>query len=201
MSSSDLIEKFLSAQAAGWIRQLRARHPLPPLAPSSPWNLDLQREISSAEPESLMDGSDLVDSSMAAAFKSGLLLWNDSLEPSHVLSQGIDTPTGSYWHGIMHRREPDFGNSKYWFHRVGNHPAFETLGDSVTELLTSMKGGSGSLWLKEIRDKGWDSFRFVDRCEQAVLGRETKEVTALLERVQLLEIENLFAWTLSRAVR
>jgi hypothetical protein len=201
MSSSDLIEKLLSAQAAGWIKQLRARNPLPPLAPSSPWNLELQREISGVEPESLIDGSDLVDSSMAAALKSGLLLWNDSLEPSHVLSQGIETPTGSYWHGIMHRREPDFGNSKYWFHRVGNHPAFGMLGDSVTELLTSMEGDFESVWFKEIRANGWDPFRFVDRCEQAVLGREKNQVIELLERVQLLEIENLFAWTLGRAVR
>ena len=46
---------------------------------------------------------------------SALWLYVDELDRSHTISQGIHTATGSYWHGIMHRREGDFGNSHYWF--------------------------------------------------------------------------------------
>src|SRR6266404_442102 len=64
------------------------------------------------------------DQEMAEACLAGLWLYHDYLEESHCISQGIDSPSGSYWHGLMHRREPDFGNAKYWFRRVGKHPIF-----------------------------------------------------------------------------
>ena len=50
---------------------------------------------------------------------AGLWLYVDDLNRSHEVSQGIQTPIGSVWHGIMHRREGDFWNSKYWFNRAG----------------------------------------------------------------------------------
>jgi len=75
--------------------------------------------------------------------KATLHLWNDSLERCHALAQEIHTPTGSYLHGVMHRREPDYGNAKYWFQRVGRHPVFERL------------------------DPSWDPFHMVDQCEKA----------------------------------
>ncbi len=55
---------------------------------------------------------------------AALWLYVDDLERSHRVSQTIDTVTGAFWHGIMHRREGDFSNSHYWFRRVGHHPAF-----------------------------------------------------------------------------
>src|SRR2546426_5983164 len=45
---------------------------------------------------------------------AGLWLYVDNLERSHTVSQGIETSTGSFWHGIMHRREGDFSNSHHW---------------------------------------------------------------------------------------
>ena len=63
------------------------------------------------------------------ALCAGLWLYVDELDRSHVISQGIEDSTGSFWHGIMHRREGDFSNSHYWFHRVGKHPAMSGIAD------------------------------------------------------------------------
>lgn len=58
---------------------------------------------------------------------SGLWLLAGDLQRSHTHSQSLSTPEGSFWHGIMHRREGDFMNAKYWFRRVGNHPVIDRL--------------------------------------------------------------------------
>jgi len=53
---------------------------------------------------------------------AGLWLYVDDLERSHAISQSLTDSTGSYWHGIMHRREGDFANSHYWMRRAARHP-------------------------------------------------------------------------------
>src|SRR5262249_10233497 len=71
---------------------------------------------------------------MALACLSGLWLYHDFLDPSHTLSQDISSSTGSFWHAIMHRREPDAGNSKYWWRRVGSHAVLTQLAEQAPAL-------------------------------------------------------------------
>ncbi len=40
-------------------------------------------------------------------------------EPAHKIAQDIDTPTGSWIHGFLHREEGDLGNAGYWYRRAG----------------------------------------------------------------------------------
>jgi hypothetical protein len=58
------------------------------------------------------------------AYAAGLWLFADHLDKAHAICQAHEgTPTFDFWHAILHRREGDFSNSKYWFRRAGNHPA------------------------------------------------------------------------------
>lgn len=63
----------------------------------------------------------------AQACLAGFWLWFDFLQESHSISQEISDATGAFWHAIMHRREPDAWNSKYWFRKVGAHPVLKKL--------------------------------------------------------------------------
>src|SRR4051812_40242009 len=70
--------------------------------------------LSSVQPAELIAGS-ISKMDEAKGLLAGLWLYFDWLDESHRVSQSIDTPTGSFWHAIMHRREGDFSNSKYWY--------------------------------------------------------------------------------------
>lgn len=62
-----------------------------------------------------------------AAAQSALWLYVDDLDRSHRISQDLHDSTGSYLHGIMHRREGDFWNSHYWMRQAGSHPVWNRI--------------------------------------------------------------------------
>ncbi len=85
---------------------------------------------------------------------AGLFLYFSCLDECHNLAQAIPTAEGSYWHAIMHRQEPDAGNSGYWFRQVGAHPIFPALREAA-EACGYSCGAQ------------WDPFAFVEYCEEA----------------------------------
>ncbi len=137
---------------------------LPPLGPGRPIAA-LADSLARVDPARWADNAGPLSPAAADCCRAGLWLWNGFLERSHRLSQAVPTAEGSWWHGIMHRREPDPGNAKYWFRQVGDHPLAQPLADRIRQHLAVAEVPPPAAWL--IRVPRWDAFRFVDLCEQA----------------------------------
>lgn len=75
----------------------------------------------------------------ASCVLSALWLWHDFLDESHAISQSIATLTGSYWHAIMHRREGDFWNSKYWLNKCRGHPALAKISSAAVDVVNASR--------------------------------------------------------------
>lgn len=156
--------QFHSASYGPAVANLLREARLPELGPGEP-NRKAQFPLQSLSVDALFEGRTIANRKLAQCCLSGLWLWHDYLDESHTLSQDIETPEGSYWHGIMHRREPDYGNAKYWFRRVGKHPVFASLADD-RQAQTLMQSSA------------WDAFAFVDLCESIARGRDDREQLA-----------------------
>ena len=100
---------------------------------------------------------------------AGLYLYFDCWKEAHETAQDIAGPDGSYWHAIVHRMEPDAGNSGYWFRQVGAHAIFPALRDAAAEIGVD----AGPRWKPEA---------FIELCERAgqipgsELERQAREV-------------------------
>jgi hypothetical protein len=151
---------------------LLAEPRLMPLGPGKP-NVAVKAVLSRFDP--LKDlGRPVIDEETARACHAGLWLYHDFLDESHQISQDLPSAEGSFWHAIMHRREPDPSNSKYWWRRVGSHPVLDQLREQAPALGYSYA----------------TPFDFVDFCEKARGSGSADE--ELARRVQLLEWQLLF---------
>jgi hypothetical protein len=176
------------------VREILAEERLPALGPGQP-NEPMRARLARLTPEQLLAPEPVRQPEFAQACLAAVWLYHDFLDESHRLSQEIHTPTGSYWHGILHRREPDFANAKYWFRRIGEHPVFEPLGLAASELAAE-ESHAGAAFLG--RQSAWDPFAFLDLCEASLSGRVPCEM--LCRRVQRREWELLFDWCVQQAV-
>lgn len=163
---------------------------LPALVPQPPprearWPIE---HISRLKPSQLVPEKHSEADSVAV--KAGLLQWHDALDASHELSQSVEGlgrhQAGDYWHAINHRREPDYGNSKYWFRQFGTHPVFAELAPVAQQILDSVP--EAAEWKSRLLKHGaWDPFAFVDLC-QSCAGLEDSPLGRVARQIQAVEM-------------
>jgi len=168
---------------------------LPVLGPGSP-NEAVRSQLAALTLEKAFSGRAIADRDTARCCLAALWLAHDFLDESHRISQEIERVEGSYWHGIMHRREPDYGNAKYWFRRVPAHAIFEPLAAAAREQANKAQLDEAAKFLAT--QKSWDAFRFVDLCEAAAKGQSRCE--QLAREVARIEWELLFDYCYRQAV-
>lgn len=145
-------------------------------------NTNAKQRLNALTPEQAFDHTSLRDRDMAACCLAGLWLFHGFLDEAHKLSQDIETASGSYWHGLMHRREGDFSNSKYWFRRVGDHPIFPILVDQVRQLGAGAEHAAAFSALA-LADH-WDPFRYIDLCAEAATGSKRRRFCELVQQLE-----------------
>ncbi|MDB4868810.1 MAG: hypothetical protein JWR03_3143 [Cohnella sp.] len=179
---------------------LQSRKILPALTPERLWHPGVEGQIAAISVIELAGGQpDGIRS--AQAWKAALYLWNDSLNAAHDLVQDLETPTGSMLHGILHRREGDYSNAKYWFHRTGDHPAFHGLQLRVSERLQELHRTEGlpedqaGEALRTIAGQGaWNPYLYTDAVEIVEKRIGDERARAILEMVQQLELEAILRY-------
>jgi hypothetical protein len=115
------------------------------------------------------------------------LLWHDDLDGAHALCQAHEGHADcDYVHALLHRREGDFANAKYWFREVGPHPIYTTVAQAAAAL--EQPG--------LVADGQWRPAAMVDACA-AALGRDPARRPVLMQ-VQAAEFRALAAHVCTR---
>jgi hypothetical protein len=178
---SPLCQSILSARSG----HAYSRLVIPAMAAATP---DAERLLGKVRPEQLLD-SPVVRPSEAEALLAGLWLWHDALDRSHTISQSIETETGSFWHAILHRREGDFFNAKYWYARCRNHPALARIpkrAEAEVEHKPDLLAFD-----RVLRGGSWDGSAFVDLVEDVHRDENDPRRSAVV-RLQRIEWQVLF---------
>ncbi len=177
----------MSIEFGPTLRRLLAEPRVPELGPGRA-NRTKTNELEQLIAQALHESGAIQDRDLGRACEAGLWLHFDFLEEAHQISQHIDSPEGSYWHGVMHRREGDFANASYWFRRAGNLPFFPELGQAAAQQLSSTT--IHPLLARIARGENWDPQRFVDLCKTSIGGKLAIEETC--RNLQRLEWDHLF---------
>jgi hypothetical protein len=203
---SELAKQILSA----------GDHPYEKLVTKEPTPQATIKLLDGVKPEQLITG-DIKHWPNAWAMLAGLWLWHDGLEECHRIVQKdplellpragrfaqLDpntsgdlsqqqmreaTKTFAFWHAIMHRREGDFSNSKYWYAKAAGHPVLTILAHQVGAIVNQLPADRGLL---KIIATGWNPDALVDFAE-SVRGDPASAKHGTAVALQKLEWRTLF---------
>jgi len=162
-------------------RTLRTEGLLGKLFPNDISDRDVWRRVKEARDASLAGDSLLVPHAFDV-IRGGLLYALDDLAGCHEFFQNTACDLVGYWQGMMHRREADFENARYWFRRSGALPFFDTLHHKAALISADVA-----------KQLSWDPYLFTGNCEQQRFGGELSEPE--LVKVQQAEFEVVFDYS------
>lgn len=128
-----------------------------------------------------------IEPGTAARLRALALLYHDHHDLAHDIVQDITDRDSALIHAILHRREPDYWNAKYWFRQTSEHPVYLQLGDRLKSLPGRPEDAAVARNLT--LPGAFDPFAFVDLCEQVARQPATDPAVSWLRRVQQAEFE------------
>jgi hypothetical protein len=163
-----------------------------------------------------IDREAISKSSLAPLVQSALFLYFDCFDEAHNIAQDNEGTTGNWLHAIAHRREPDAGNSKYWYARVKVPPRVsQGIAQEALKVLAVVSSRGGPPWppiestskdgqarglaptkdqkeleafqKKLVKSGEWEPVVFVDLCDKA--SKEDSGTPAYQALVKIQEIE------------
>ena len=160
---------------------------LMPLAEGDCCSPSALRRIRDAKVDELFPGAHAPQAALA-----GLYLYFSCRDEAHEVAQADSSAEGSYWHGILHRQEPDADNASYWFRRVGKHPVFPGLLQAAEDIAAAHPDAGLHF------AKTWDPFAFIEICERARRQPGSELERAACE-IQRAEWQRLFDYCARRS--
>lgn len=196
MGESNSSDKFIDVLSplGRQILRLNAANAYEKLVTKDPGNPDAKEILTKVRPQDLLSVP-IRSMDDANACLAGLWLWHDCLDPSHLISQSLPSATGSFWHAILHRREGDFSNSKYWCDRCAKHPVLPVILAQVMPIVGPMPADKTIL---KLTMNGWNPHAFVDLV-QRVHTQSADPFHRLAVSIQQLEWRLLFDYSLRAA--
>ena len=149
------------------------------LIPKGPLDSDLIHNLRAAEDDVLAGEKSIVDATKFALARGGLFYALDALPEAHAIFQDATDDPGAYWHGMVHRREGDFDNARYWFRRAGVLPFFAEMHRAACTHSETMA-----------RQSNWDPYLFTGQCEQERFGAD--DLTGEMRALQRVEFDAIF---------
>ena len=168
--------------------EIAADQILLPLSAGRPVAPEFVTRLRKETPFSIFAGSYSPEGAMC-----GVWLRYQCWDDAHSIAQDLNTPEGSYWHGVIHRMEPDSWNSNYWFRQAGKHKIFPALRNSAARLCSQRPGAGFS-----VGDE-WKPGEFIGFCEEARKSPDS-EANLLAREIQMAEWWLLFEYCARRGL-
>ena len=143
--------------------------------PKEPTDYELVIRLREAADAAVFGEHTSVPDAPLALVRGGLFYYHNALDDSHKQVATLEGDTAAYWHGMIHRREGDFENARYWMRRAGEQPVFQEMQGRASDGSAPDMG----------RQANWDPFLFIHLCEQYKYGEsEYKKEIGHLQRVE-----------------